>query len=60
MTPGIAPDVGAVAAVSAELDVVDVRRRAGLEDEDELVLGAVERAHAGVGLGPDAEVLSSL
>ena len=32
-------------------------RRADLEHEDELVLGAVERAHAAVGLVPDAEVL---
>ena len=54
---GIGPDVRAVAAVLAELDVVDVRRVARLEDEDQLVLRAVERAHAAIGLRPDAEVL---
>ncbi|UGY17354.1 hypothetical protein WDM22_09130 [Bradyrhizobium septentrionale] len=41
---------------SAEFDIVEMRRGAGLEDADELVLGAVERAHAGVALGPDADV----
>ena len=33
-------------------------RRAVLEHEYQLVLGSVEAAHAGIGLGPDAEVLA--
>ena len=49
----IGPDVGAVASVLAELEVVDMRCRSDLEDGDEFVLRAVEGAHAGVGLGPD-------
>ena len=53
---GVVPDVGAVAAVPAELDGVEVRRLADPVDEDQLVLRAVERAHAGVRLVPDAEV----
>ncbi len=43
--------------MAAELDVVDVGRRAILEDQDQLVLGAVEGSHAAVRLVPDAEVL---
>ncbi len=41
----------------AELEVVDVGCGPGFPHEHQLVLGAVERAHAGVGLVPDAEVL---
>ena len=52
----IVPDVGSVAPVAAKLDGVEVRRFADPVDEDELVLGAVERTHAGVRLVPDAEV----
>ena len=55
--PGIVPDVGAVAAVLAELDVINVRPRSRLEHEDQLVLGPVERAHAAIVLVPDAQVL---
>ena len=51
------PDIAAVAAELAELDVVAVRSAALLEDKDELVLAAVERAHTGIIFGPDAEVL---
>jgi hypothetical protein len=54
--PGIAPDIAAVAAELAELDVVAVRPAALFEDEDELVLAAVERAHAGVVLDPNADI----
>jgi hypothetical protein len=43
--------------VLAELDVVDMRSAAGLEHEDQLMLGPVKRPHAAVGLGPDAEIL---
>ena len=52
----VRPHVGAVAAVLAELEVVDVRRVALLEDIDQLVLAAVEGAHAGVVLVPDAQL----
>src|SRR4029077_9597174 len=53
--PGIMPDIAAVAAELAELDVVAVRSDALLEDKDELVLAAVHRTHTGIILGPDAE-----
>ncbi len=52
----VGPDIGPVPPVAIQLDVVDVWRAAGLDHENQLVLGAVERAHAAVGLGPDAEV----
>ena len=51
------PDIGAVAPGLAELEIVDVRRRAVLEGENQLMARAVERAHAAVVLVPDAEVL---
>ena len=54
---GIVPDVGAVAATAAKLDIVDVRRGADLEHEHQLVLRPIERSHAAVVLVPDAEVL---
>src|ERR1700738_1629931 len=50
------PDIAAVAAELAELDVVAVRSAALLEDKDELVLAAVQRTHTGIVLDPDAEV----
>ena len=55
--PGIVPDIGAVAAGLAEPEAVGVRGGADLEDEDQLVLRAIEAAHAAIGLVPDAEVL---
>ena len=55
--PRIGPDVAPVATVLAELEVVDVGRRAVLEDQDQLVLTTVERAHARVGFDPDDELL---
>jgi hypothetical protein len=51
------PDIAAVTAKLAELDVVAMRSAALFEDEDELVLAAVERAHTGIVLDPDTEVL---
>ena len=53
----ILPDIGAVAAVLAELEAVDVRRRAVLEGEDQLMPGAIEGAHAAIVLDPDDQVL---
>src|SRR5262245_41622388 len=52
----IMPDIAAVAPKSPELDVVAVPVAAVLEDKDELVLAAGERAHPGIVLDPDAEV----
>src|SRR5260370_9305420 len=54
---GVIPHIAAVATIAAELDMVLVRVPAMLEQEHELVLAAVERAHAGIVLGPDAQVL---
>src|SRR5204862_6210501 len=54
--PGVLPDIAAVAPEAAELDVVAVTAAAVLEDKDELVLAAIERAHPGIVLDPDAEV----
>jgi len=53
---GIVPDVGAVAPVLAELEVVEVRGRSRFPHKDELVFGAIEGSHSAVGLIPDAEV----
>src|SRR5438128_1230485 len=41
----------------AELNIVVMPRPASLEDENELVLAAIEGAHAGIVFGPDAQVL---
>src|SRR6056297_3624770 len=52
----VVPDIRAVATMTAKVDIVDVARRAFLEDADQLVLGAIETAHAAIGLVPDAQV----
>src|SRR5205823_7855007 len=54
--PGISPNIAAVAAELAELNVVAVGSAALLEDQDELVLAAVERAHPAVVLDPNTEI----
>src|SRR5689334_25166270 len=54
--PGVLPDIAAVAPKLAELDIVAVPVAAVFENEDKLVLAAVERAHPGIVLDPDAEV----
>src|SRR5205814_10471712 len=54
--PGVPPDIAAVAPELAELDIVAVPVAAVFEHEDELMLAAIERAHPGVVLDPDAEV----
>jgi hypothetical protein len=46
----IFPDIRPVTAVFAKLDIVDVRRISRLEYANELMLRAVERTHAGIGL----------
>lgn len=53
----VVPDVRSVAAVATELYVVDVRRRSILVDQNQLVLGSVERAHAAICLVPHAQRL---
>ena len=55
---GVPPDVASVATVSAELDIIRVRRRPHFADVDELMLRAVERAHPGIRLHPDAKVFA--
>ena len=56
-TPRVVPDVAAVAPKLSELNVVAVPVAAVFEDEDKLVLAAVERPHTAIVLDPDAEVL---
>src|SRR5258705_4244113 len=52
----VAPDIAAVTPVFAKLDIIGVTPLAGLEDKPQLMLGAVERSHAGVALHPDRDV----
>ncbi len=52
----VVPHIGAVAPIFAELDIVGVPLGAGLEDKDQLMLGAVERSHAGIAFHPDRDV----
>src|SRR5690242_3929647 len=51
---GIDPDVGSVPAALTKTEIIDVLARADLEDEHQLVLGPIERAHASIRFGPDA------
>jgi hypothetical protein len=53
---GIIPDIGPVAAILAKLDVVGVRSSAFLRNQDQFMLGAIERAHSAVGLVPNTHV----
>jgi hypothetical protein len=53
---GIIPDIGAVAAEPAKLDIVAMRLLAVAKHEDELMPRTVERTHSPVALHPDAEV----
>src|ERR1700730_17323765 len=53
----VVPYVRAMPAMLAKFESIQVRSRAVLPHKDELVLGAVECAHSGVGLIPDADVL---
>src|SRR4051794_30950485 len=48
--PRIGPNVGSVAAVAAQLDVVPMRSPALFVHQNQLVLAAVERTHAGAAL----------
>ena len=53
---GVAPDVRARAAVTAEFDVIEVRRLADPKDADQLMLAAIKAALAGVRLDPHHEI----
>jgi hypothetical protein len=53
---GIGPDIGSVATMPAEFYIVDMRPGSVLEHEHQLVLRAVEAAHAAIRLVPHAEV----
>ena len=50
----VLPDIGAVAAMLSQFDIIPVRRPAVLEHVDQLVLAPVERPHAGIVFDPDA------
>src|SRR5262249_8476519 len=52
----VMPDIGARAAVAAELDVIGMGRHADPVHSDEFVGAAVQRALTGVGLCPDRQV----
>src|SRR5437660_8557972 len=53
---GVGPHIGPIAAMLAELKVVDVGCLALLKDEHQLMLAAVEAPHAAIVLDPDAEL----
>jgi len=44
--PAMLPDIGPVTPVQPEFEAVPMRRRSLLEDEDQLVTGPIEAAHA--------------
>src|SRR6516165_1311325 len=50
------PNIAAVAAKSAELDIIAMPVPAMLEHKDQLVPAAVERAHPGIVLDPYGEI----
>src|SRR5689334_6390170 len=53
----IVPNIGAIAAMSPEFDIVARRANATLIDEDQFVSAPVEGAQAGLVLHPNADVL---
>ena len=53
----IVPHIGAIPAGLAQTKAIGMGKSADLEDEDQLVLGALETPHSAVGLVPDAQVL---
>ena len=58
--PGIIPNIGSVAPVPAEFDVIDMGHATDFEYGDEFVFGAVKRSHATVVLVPDAQIEKSV
>ena len=53
---GIVPNVGSIAAKTAKLDVIDMWGVSFLEQKNELMLRAVERAHSGIRFIPNTEI----
>ena len=53
---GIGPNVGAMAAVLSEFNVIDMSSAAVLPDENELMLATIERAHSSIVLVPDRDI----
>lgn len=53
---GVIKNIGTVPALTAELEVVDVRSGPALEDRDELVFRAVKASLAGITLVPNQKV----
>ena len=54
--PRIIEHVGAISAVGAEPEIVDVRAGAVFEDADQLVFRSIKTALAGVGLVPHQKI----
>src|SRR5215468_2620582 len=54
--PGVMPDIAPVAAKLAKLDIIAVAAAPGLKHKDKFVLAAIERAHPGIVLDPDANI----
>jgi len=50
----IISDICAITPEATQFHIVDMRRAAMLIDSDQLMPRAIERAHAAIGLGPDA------
>ena len=55
--PRVPPHVAAVAPEPTKLDVVLVAVAAVFEDEDKLMLTAIQRTHTAIVLDPNTEVL---
>jgi hypothetical protein len=53
----IVPHICPIATMLTELEIIGVRGSPGLPHENQFMLRSVERAHAGIGLVPDTEVL---
>ncbi len=51
------PDIGAIATAVAQPESVGVSGGAMFEHEDQLMLRAIERSHASIGLVPDHHIL---
>src|SRR5262249_32404615 len=52
----IIPDIRSRSPILAEFKVIDVWLCAVFPDQDQLMLGSVERSHAGIALVPDTNV----
>ena len=52
----ITPDIGAISAMFAERDVINVRLSSRLKDKNKFVLRSIERSHPAIIFGPDADI----